>query len=225
MELTRHEFDKHIEQLLRALNAVSHEKSIALSRWELIGEKDSLHLSHPSIVTHHKSCGRERSMQEPSTNDNREDIWLEDNQIFDDPHLHSPDKCDDEEPIQWDFSVVFSETYKAPVLYFRAQTLEGSPCERSKVLNLLPCQHIQDQWDFISQEEHPHSGLPSFFLHPCQTSNRLGLLMKGREGANVLWTWMSMVLPAVNQSIPSLYFKCIQDYMESEEHNTVLPYK
>ena len=74
MELTRHEFDKHMEQLVRALNAVSHEKSIALSRWELIGEKDSLHLSHPNIVTHHKSCGRERSMQEPAANDNREDI-------------------------------------------------------------------------------------------------------------------------------------------------------
>ena len=35
----------------------------------------------------------------------------------------------------------------------------------------------EDLWEFISQEEHPMTGVPSFFLHPCQTSMRMELLL------------------------------------------------
>jgi hypothetical protein len=32
-------------------------------------------------------------------------------------------------------------------------------------------------WEFVSQEEHPISGMPSYFLHPCRTGERMESLM------------------------------------------------
>jgi len=36
---------------------------------------------------------------------------------------------------------------------------------------------IEEHWTFVSYEEHPITGIPSFFLHPCQTSKRLQLVL------------------------------------------------
>jgi len=213
MEFSIEQFKKDANQLLEAFNnAVPTENSFALSGWKLEGDGHSVYLSHPSIVTYHEKI---------NSLDNKEDEVLlgEDNEIFLDPHQYSPNvQGSEKEPIQWDFSIVYSETYRAPVLYFRVQNLEGSPCGRSKVLDLLPSQAIIDSWDFVSQEEHPFLGIPYFFLHPCQASTRLSLVMMGSDGENIctLWTWMSMVLPAVNHQIPSLYFKLIQNHLEEK---------
>ncbi len=38
--------------------------------------------------------------------------------------------------------------------------------------------HVSEEhWTFVSYEEHPITGIPSFFLHPCQTSKRLQLVL------------------------------------------------
>ena len=62
-----------------------------------------------------------------------------------------------------------------------------------------------DGWDFVSYKEHPIAGIPSFFLHPCQTAKRLHLLMAigaecddyvdgKKKSAIVLLSWLSMIL-------------------------------
>jgi 2',3'-cyclic-nucleotide 2'-phosphodiesterase (5'-nucleotidase family) len=129
----------------------------------------------------------------------------------------------------WSFSIVYSETYGVPVLYFHVQDSHGAPCSRPQVLQMLlylggtEIVAVDDTWDFISQEQHPITNMPTFFLHPCQSAGRLQLLLRGhddiaRESSsnhhNVLWTWMSMMLPTFGHSIPSALFLQVQDQLK-----------
>lgn len=101
-----------------------------------------------------------------------------------DDHTMNRGKIENDPPIvmEWFFSVAYHDTWGVPVLYFRVLHMTGEQCSRMDVLNALSCSDDDDEtyyengWDFISQEEHPITGEPSYFLHPCQTSARLGFL-------------------------------------------------
>eukprot|EP00536_Pseudo-nitzschia_multiseries_P000451 jgi/Psemu1/294033/fgenesh1_pm.6_\ len=136
---------------------------------------------------------------------------------------------------QWSFNIIYSSTYQAPVLYFRVQDADGNPVGRQRLLQLLDCEHRRskytasndfptDAWEFVSQEENPVTGLSSFFLHPCQSAQRLQFLTiaaidpgltstvdAGFTKKSILWSWMSMILPAVGHPIPPDYFRSIQN--------------
>lgn len=50
----------------------------------------------------------------------------------------------------------------------------------------------------ISQGEHPETGLPCFYLHPCETSNALGDVLAGVSRATLtpsrlIETWLMLV--------------------------------
>jgi hypothetical protein len=217
MELTLQQFHESAHQLVELLDVVKSKEETcwALSSWTLKGDKQSssVYLSHPPMFTSHND------RIESSLKD--DDFLLEDDTILLDPQLYSDTQNGKnwEISIQWDFSIVYSDTYRVPVLYFRVQTLDGAPCERSQVLQWLPRQSIEDSWDFISQEEHPFTGLPSFFLHPCRTSTRLKQLKYSNDGEDVsiLWAWMSMIFPAVNQAVPPSYFRLVLNQLD-EKH-------
>jgi hypothetical protein len=134
---------------------------------------------------------------------------------------------------QWTFSIVYSDTYGVPILYFHVQDIHGAPCSRPQVLEMLlywagkESLAIDDPWDFISQEQHPFTNMPTFFLHPCQSTVRLELLMKCNydvakgslpNNLNVLWSWMSMMLPTVGHPIPSALFLEVQDQLKRNSH-------
>jgi len=144
---------------------------------------------------------------------------------------------------KWTFSIIYSTTYQTPVLYFYVQEMNGNPVGRQRLLKIIRQEHQRsafefsndfppDAWEFVSQEEHPVTGRSSFFLHPCQSAQRLQLLttvageqrevFTGLEQRpsidvftknSVIWAWMSMILPAVGHSIPSSYFRHIQKYV------------
>ena len=141
--------------------------------------------------------------------------------------------------MEWSFSIVYHETWGVPVLYFQVQYLDGSRCSRHDVLDALHVYDLNtsdaglnitvgavDSWDFISEEEHPITGIPSFFLHPCQTSARLEWMLEAMkqdaatpmDGINndihedrrrgceyhhdyLLLMWMMMIFPAVRCKI------------------------
>mmetsp|Transcript_57269 Transcript_57269/g.139639 ORF Transcript_57269/g.139639 Transcript_57269/m.139639 type:complete len:492 (+) Transcript_57269:82-1557(+) len=175
----------------------------------------------------------------------------------------------------WHFSIVYSDTYRVPVLYFHVERYEQMMTHnesssiilgRREVLDMLlkiqrerqqqQQQELSQQddqpndqpddttWEFISQEEHPITGFPSFFLHPCQSSDRMNLVLSSLlmttsssssitcsnnskndndddndnlsdssspSSPSYLWTWMSMIFPAVGHPIPSTYFIKIQN--------------
>jgi hypothetical protein len=80
-------------------------------------------------------------------------------------------------------------------------------------------------WDFVSQEEHPMTGVPTFFLHPCQIEARMALLEGGldeeeedqgklflrhRSNGFTLWAYMAMLFPVVGHAIPSTCFQRVK---------------
>mmetsp|Transcript_14511 Transcript_14511/g.16881 ORF Transcript_14511/g.16881 Transcript_14511/m.16881 type:complete len:196 (+) Transcript_14511:2-589(+) len=113
--------------------------------------------------------------------------------------------------VEWTFSIVYNYIWSVPVLYFQVQFSDGQMLSRKQVLKVL--KEIQTNrdylheredgncdsddksdnnnddddestWDFISQEEHPITGIPTFFFHPCQTSARLYLVLDGSSAQN-----------------------------------------
>lgn len=81
--------------------------------------------------------------------------------------------------IEWNFSIVYSDTWGTPILYFQAQSADGTKLMRNQVLHELEWDlENMDHWQFVSEEEHPITGNPTYFLHPCQTSEYLVEMMK-----------------------------------------------
>jgi hypothetical protein len=143
---------------------------------------------------------------------------------------------------QWTFSIVYSDTWRVPILYFTVQWYDtGSPCTRTEVLQWLksgenPDEYYDDGedddnhgWDFVSQEEHPITGVPTFFLHPCQIEARMTLLegsltkedveedndqgissLRHRRNGFILWAYMALLFPVLGHSIPSTCFQRVK---------------
>lgn len=221
MEMTRQEFSKSAHALLKAIRETKGNNDKALNQllnWQLERKSDDeqgtiscVYLSHPPVAMYLSAD----SAIVPK--EDQQGFCLEDESILVDSQQFCNDS-QDVKPTQWAFSIIYSETYRVPVLYFRVQETNGTPCTRQRVLNwLYPTTQdlVEDTWEFVSQEEHPFSGLPSFFLHPCQTAQRLWLV-RSDDGENntddcsILWTWMSMILPVVNYPIPPKLFLEIQ---------------
>jgi hypothetical protein len=254
MHLTRQEFKVGAQAVLEALQVVvdGGYHHYELSHWELGYSKDDLsclYLVHPPVVTMVTNHPQEEDDEERAKHEQQqvddEAFALEDDSIDVDTqqYLHHEEDAVVEKNhaattsimavVEWTFSIVYSDTYRVPVLYFHVHQMKnGEPCLRSRVSQQLqPASSVVDPWEFVSQEEHPITGFPSFFLYPCQTSERLELLQHllvepsisttttttttGDEGKKstttvLLWTWMSMILPVVKHPIPSTYFLQIQ---------------
>lgn len=172
--------------------------------------------------------------------DEDEETFYDETIFKDDPGVvvsltENADKHDDNESTittEWHFSIVYSDTWKAPILYFTVEKLglqNGSPCYRFEILKFLEqCSHsnrINDSWDFLSYDEHPVSGVPSFFLHPCQTLARLSTLVTtnianddddDNHRQRFLLSWMSMILPSVGYAVPSQVYRQLEELYNIE---------
>lgn len=99
-------------------------------------------------------------------------------------------------PIQLSLSVCYSVAYSVPVLYFRACDLSGSPISVELILSAEAMKTDEGlRWGLVSPIEHPITGQPYFYLHPCQTANLL-------SGQPELLCWLSSVLPIVQLRFP-----------------------
>jgi hypothetical protein len=243
---TREEFNSSARALIQALHPYPLDRAEhyydddddgdacnKLLKWQLV-EPDSiadlssscLYLVHPPVIQ------TTRIIQEEDTE--LDDNLLVDESIQIDPDCVIPTTASKEDnclvEFFWNLSIVYSDTWRVPVLYFQVERRNGSPLVRSHVLQLLNGgdEGIRDHgWDFVSQEEHPISARPSFFLHPCQTSQRLALVRGQDEDNNnnnnnnppsvqLLWTWMSMMFPVLGHSIPARCFQKVQQNMMKE---------
>ncbi|CAM8921675.1 unnamed protein product [Rhodiola kirilowii] len=108
----------------------------------------------------------------------------------------------------YDLHIMYSDSYRVPVLYFRAYTNDGSPLCLDDVEKDLPTIYAKElsdsKWTFITQEEHPYLNRPWYKLHPCGTSEWIRLLHLGdssladrnRFGTELyLVSWLSVVGP------------------------------
>jgi ubiquitin-like-conjugating enzyme ATG10 len=189
----------------------------------------------PSATPHTVSQDPNNSDNIQSSNDVNNDMEVED--LWEDPDratsAHHGTACTTSSSSthhgsEWRISTVYSPTFACPVLYFTVQSSDdGTPWTRRQVVDYLQSlQHERhDSFDscdasdrredkaitgeWISMEEHPITGTPAYFLHPCRTQERLQLLMSPDDQDNdalVVWAWMALVVPTIGWSIePATY--------------------
>ncbi|GMP48715.1 hypothetical protein CsSME_00015976 [Camellia sinensis var. sinensis] len=120
----------------------------------------------------------------------------------------------DHEVHRYDFHIVYSSSYKVPVLYFRAYRSDGQPLVLDDIEKDLPANSakvlMESKWTFITQEEHPYLNRPWHTLHPCGTSEWMKLLFitdasQAKGGVafeKYLVSWLSVVGQVVRLRIP-----------------------
>uniref|UniRef100_K3XAD0 Ubiquitin-like-conjugating enzyme ATG10 n=1 Tax=Globisporangium ultimum (strain ATCC 200006 / CBS 805.95 / DAOM BR144) TaxID=431595 RepID=K3XAD0_GLOUD len=104
-----------------------------------------------------------------------------------------------------DFHIVYHVIYQTPVLYFRVTRLDGTPVRISAQIGGLRLPGSKADSTFVSVEEHPVLGTPFWFLHPCETSAAMELLLHQQCPASetasdppypkYLLAWLSLVQP------------------------------
>ncbi|KAA8587571.1 hypothetical protein FQN60_016433 [Etheostoma spectabile] len=91
--------------------------------------------------------------------------------------------------LQYEYHILHSCSYSAPVLYFRAFTQDG------RSLSL--------------EEEHPLLGQPFFMIHPCRTEEFMRPVLQAardqHRSVNYVLLWLSVVGPVVGLDVPLKY--------------------
>ncbi|XP_022771579.1 ubiquitin-like-conjugating enzyme ATG10 isoform X2 [Durio zibethinus] len=120
----------------------------------------------------------------------------------------------------YDFHIVYSNTFRVPVLYLRAYCSDGQPLQLDEIEKELPTcsskELSKSKWTFITQEEHPHLKRPWYKLHPCGTGEWMKLLFLNDTAQPkfevvlelYLLSWFSVVGQVVGLRIP---FKMLND--------------
>ncbi|CAI8608296.1 unnamed protein product [Vicia faba] len=145
---------------------------------------------------------------------NRSLTWKEESNLseaeepFDDATL----VCPEYEVNHYDFHIIYSPSYKVPVLYFRSYHSDGQPLPFSEFEKDLPGHsaelRLESKWTFITQEEHPYLNRPWYKLHPCGTSEWMKLLLCRDTSLNknfieqYLVSWFSVVGQVVGLKTP-----------------------
>ncbi|XP_039176691.1 ubiquitin-like-conjugating enzyme ATG10 isoform X2 [Crotalus tigris] len=119
------------------------------------------------------------------------------------------------EVIRYEYHVLYSCSYQAPVLYFRASFLDGKSLTLDEIWKSVHECYMdrlwQGPWDTITQQEHPLLGQPFFVIHPCRTnefmSSILSNLHKQKKHTNYIISWLSVVGPVVGLHLPLSYAK------------------
>lgn len=105
------------------------------------------------------------------------------------------------ETVLCEFHIVYHVIYQTPVLYFRVVKLDGSPFRVDAHVGGLHLPGSKSESTVVSMEEHPVLGTPFWFLHPCETSSAMQLLMQQSETCgdidqpSFLLAWLSLVAP------------------------------
>ncbi|KAJ0972187.1 hypothetical protein J5N97_020146 [Dioscorea zingiberensis] len=119
--------------------------------------------------------------------------------------------CSNNTKYFYDFHIVYSFSYRVPVLYFRGYRSDGQPMNLDDIENDLPCSSSrllrESKWTYMTQEEHPYLHRPWFTLHACATRDWMKLLLAGTsmkdfDISHYLPSWLSVVGQAVGLRIP-----------------------
>lgn len=117
--------------------------------------------------------------------------------------------------LKYEYHVIYSTSYGVPVLYFTASRQDGKLVSLEEVWKNVPEVYHErlefERWTFLTQQEHPHLGVPFYQLHPCHTADMMKKIAGVTEdqeenvSANYLVTWLSTVGPVVGLKIPTEY--------------------
>ncbi|XP_006350430.1 ubiquitin-like-conjugating enzyme ATG10 isoform X2 [Solanum tuberosum] len=138
---------------------------------------------------------------------------------------------DSKERHHYDFHVIYSSSFRVPVLYFRAYCSDGEPLAIEDLEKDFPAYTAQElavsKWTFITREEHPYLNRPWYTLHPCGTSEWMKLLFSNEPSVvsqggvaieKYLTSWFSVVSPVFGFKIP-LKFSTFMNSTPSKSGN------
>ncbi|KAL8146730.1 ubiquitin-like-conjugating enzyme ATG10 [Apium graveolens] len=119
----------------------------------------------------------------------------------------------DGEAHYFDFHIVYSNSYRVPVLYFRGYCIDGQPLMLDDIEKDLPANSSkllsESKWTFITQEEHPYLNRPWYTLHPCGTCEWMKLLYANETPMinrvlvdQYLVSWFSVAGQVIGLKIP-----------------------
>lgn len=142
--------------------------------------------------------------------------WKEESNIShrEEPFDYATLVCPEHEVNHYDFHIVYSPSYRVPVLYFRSYHSDGQLLPFNEIEKDLPGHSAklqsESKWTFITHEEHPYLNRPWYKLHPCGTSDWMKLLFYGDSSLNktgsvieqYLVSWFSVIGQVVGLKLP-----------------------
>ncbi|KAF2168828.1 hypothetical protein M409DRAFT_20844 [Zasmidium cellare ATCC 36951] len=137
---------------------------------------------------------------------------------FDVPQTEDEIKEDDEEALVDKtprellvvYDIVHSQSYQVPVLYFNFKnTSSGGKRSIEEIYQMLvPNAHgtsmqAVGQLGAITLTEHPITGIPSYFVHPCRTREALEPALQGKtvKPAEYVMLWLGTIGSSVGLDI------------------------
>ena len=109
------------------------------------------------------------------------------------------------------YTIVYSESYQVPVVYFTASWQDGRQLQLQQVWDQILLPSDVNKLSTLTQTEHPLLGIPCYHLHPCNTATMMSSVLDNKtEGSDMLkWQtkylvmWLSLVSPLVNLPFPT----------------------
>ncbi|ETS65318.1 hypothetical protein PaG_00046 [Moesziomyces aphidis] len=158
-----------------------------------------LHRSY-AIIAHHNTTAEEKHALE--------DEMCASTQVADDTDDATYTPTTTRRVIQLEQSIHWSPVWSVPVLYFHA-TLNDRPISLDDLQGVgivhdagTLAAHLGEALQPVSVGDHPRSGLPSFYLHPCNTSSALSSLLAQDEEAQYVASFVALCASAVHMRPP-----------------------
>ncbi|XP_042412704.1 ubiquitin-like-conjugating enzyme ATG10 isoform X2 [Zingiber officinale] len=181
--------------------------------WNIVSKW--LYLSYPLQAAgylaieniYHQNASEEGSCEESISRDE---------EPFDEATLVSSNKNDMH---IYDYHILYSFTFRVPVLYFRGYQSDGCPLKLVDIEKDLPAYSLkllrESKWAFITQEDHPYLHRPWYTLHPCGTGDWMKFLLCSDAPNKIpalhgyLSAWLSVIGQVVGLRIPIGLFKSV----------------
>ncbi len=109
------------------------------------------------------------------------------------------------------YGIIHSPTYQVPVLYLSLEWSKGGkPPSLQEVFEPLVSPSYQAQIQNVgvmgglSMTDHPISGLPTYFVHPCRTSEAISAFTGSKNimPTDYLVKWIGLVGGSVGLNVP-----------------------
>ncbi|KAJ2198859.1 E2-like conjugating enzyme atg10 [Coemansia sp. RSA 355] len=192
--LTRSEFGNCIEEFERAYGAVV-DVEVRKSR----GSHTYLSIHKPLFLG--------------QNNDDAVDSDIEDVEDADPAHLDTV--CPTLEYGRIEYHVVYSASWRVPVLYVRVHTNAGVEMDCTRVTDMLvtdsKVRGAMDAVEFggaLGIQDHPELNEPFMYLHPCHTATLLRAVAPAHgveiDQRNYISSWLSLTGAAVGLFLPSI---------------------
>ncbi|KAN0086711.1 hypothetical protein V8E54_000399 [Elaphomyces granulatus] len=112
------------------------------------------------------------------------------------------------DPLRVEYDIILSPTYRVPVLYFLLRNIPSEgPTGIDAVYQYLVPHHYRSPLGSVGimGGYHPESGIPMYFVHPCDTANAMrGIVGQETIGTETyLFIWLGLVGNCVNLHLPS----------------------